>query len=67
MILVFAIFFFLMAEGLIDPQVQEATQDYSIFISLLLKAVIALSLRPIEVLLENMLLRTANKPQQELM
>ena len=58
--LLLAVIFFLMADWMIDPEFPDAGN-----IVAAIKIAVALLLKPLEMLLENVLLKTANKPPQE--
>ena len=64
-VLLIAIILFLISEALLEPAVESYTND--IFVGLLLKGIIALSLKPIDILVEKSLMRQAIKKRRKYM
>jgi hypothetical protein len=54
-----AALFFIISELVIDPQLQEGIKLFGVSGALMLKITVAIVLKPLEVLLENLLLKTA--------
>jgi len=58
-VLMLAALFFIISELVIDPQLQEGIKLFGVSGALMLKITVAIVLKPLEVLLENLLLKTA--------
>lgn len=58
-VLMLAALFFIISELVIDPQLQEGTRIFGASGVIMLKITVAIALKPLEVLLENLLLKTA--------
>lgn len=58
-ILILAALFFIVSEVVIDPQLEEGAKIFGLSGTILLKILVAIALKPLEMLLENLLLKTA--------
>ncbi len=58
-VLMLAALFFIISELIIDPQLQEGAKIFGASGLIMLKITVAIGLKPLEVLLENLLLKTA--------
>jgi hypothetical protein len=58
-VLMLAALFFVISELVIDPQLQEGARLFGASGIIMLKITVAIALKPLEVLLENLLLKTA--------
>lgn len=58
-VLILAALFFIVSELVIDPQLQESVKIFGASGVIMLKVTVAVALKPLEVLLENLLLKTA--------
>ncbi|WP_250630537.1 hypothetical protein [Rhodoflexus caldus] len=58
-VLMLAALFFIISELVIDPQLQEGAKIFGASGLIMLKITVAIALKPLEVLLENLLLKTA--------
>ncbi|MCS7019275.1 MAG: hypothetical protein RMJ87_09610 [Cytophagales bacterium] len=58
-VLILAAFFFIVSELVIDPQLQQSAKIFGASGLIVLKVTVAIALKPIEMILENLLLKTA--------
>lgn len=66
LVLVVAALFFVFSEIAIDPQLEESTRLFGFSGVIMLKIMVAIALKPLEVLLENLLLKTAVQSKKTL-